>query len=346
MFNTESVQPLLRSFTLGNLNLSNRTVMAPMTRNLSPNGVPGADVAAYYRRRAENNVGLIVTEGTVVDHADASNQENVPFFYGEEALSGWAKVVSEVHEAGGKIIPQIWHMGARGNVNDYSESEISGIVDAFAQSAAEAKRIGFDGIEIHGAHGYLIDQFFWEKTNERTDRYGGSMIARTRFAEEVIQACRQAVGPDFTIVLRISQWKGTEYTAKLAKTPDELQQFLQPLVNAGVDIFHCSTRRFWEPEFEGSDLNLAGWVKKLTGKPTITVGSIGLDGDFMTLFTEGKGAENASIERLVQKLENQEFDLVAIGRALLVDPAWVSKIRDGKLDELIPFTPEALKTLY
>ncbi|MEK5028349.1 NADH:flavin oxidoreductase [Paenibacillus sp. FSL M7-1046] len=346
MFNTESVQPLLHPFTLGNLNLSNRTVMAPMTRNLSPNGVPGADVAAYYRRRAENNVGLIVTEGTVVDHADASNQENVPYFYGEEALNGWANVVSEVHEAGGKIIPQIWHMGARGNVNDYSESEISGIVDAFAQSAAEAKRIGFDGIEIHGAHGYLIDQFFWEKTNERTDRYGGSMIARTRFAEEVIQACRQAVGPDFTIVLRISQWKGTEYTAKLAKTPDELQQFLQPLVNAGVDIFHCSTRRFWEPEFEGSDLNLAGWVKKLTGKPTITVGSIGLDGDFMTLFTEGKGAENASIERLVQKLENQEFDLVAIGRALLVDPAWVSKIRDGKLDELIPFTPEALKTLY
>ncbi|MEK5237428.1 NADH:flavin oxidoreductase [Paenibacillus sp. FSL L8-0470] len=346
MFNTESVQPLLRPFTLGNLNLSNRTVMAPMTRNLSPNGVPGADVAAYYRRRAENNVGLIVTEGTVIDHADASNQENVPFFYGEEALNGWANVVSEVHEAGGKIIPQIWHMGARGNVNDYSESEISDIVDAFAQSAAEAKRIGFDGIEIHGAHGYLIDQFFWEKTNERTDRYGGSMIARTRFAEEVIRACRQAVGPDFTIVLRISQWKGTEYTAKLAKTPDELQQFLQPLVNAGVDIFHCSTRRFWEPEFEGSDLNLAGWVKKLTGKPTITVGSIGLDGDFMTLFTEGKGAENASIERLVQKLENQEFDLVAIGRALLVDPAWVSKIRDGKLDELIPFTPEALKTLY
>lgn len=291
-------------------------------------------------------MGLIVTEGTVIDHADASNQENVPFFYGEEALNGWANVVSEVHEAGGKIIPQIWHMGARGNVNDYSESEISDIVDAFAQSAAEAKRIGFDGIEIHGAHGYLIDQFFWEKTNERTDRYGGSMIARTRFAEEVIRACRQAVGPDFTIVLRISQWKGTEYTAKLAKTPDELQQFLQPLVNAGVDIFHCSTRRFWEPEFEGSDLNLAGWVKKLTGKPTITVGSIGLDGDFMTLFTEGKGAENASIERLVQKLENQEFDLVAIGRALLVDPAWVSKIRDGKLDELIPFTPEALKTLY
>lgn len=345
MSSSVSVQSLFRPFTLGNLTLPNRIVMAPMTRGLSPNGVPGPDVAAYYRRRAENSVGLIVTEGTVVNHIDASNQGDVPSFYGEEALNGWSHVVSEVHAAGGKIIPQIWHMGARGNVNDYSETEIKHIVDAFAKAAAEAKRVGFDGIEIHGAHGYLIDQFFWEKTNERTDRYGGSMIARTRFAEEVVRACRHAVGPDFTIVLRISQWKGTEYTAKLARTPEELKQFLEPLVDAGVDIFHCSTRRFWEPEFEGSALNFAGWVKQLTGKPTITVGSVGLDNDFTTLFTEGKGADNASIEGLVQKLENQEFDLVAVGRALLVDPAWVSKIRDGRLDEVVPFTPEALKTL-
>lgn len=99
---TESVQPLFRPYTLGKLTLANRIVMAPMTRNFSPNGIPGPDVAAYYRRRAENNVGLIVTEGTIVDHADSSYQENVPFIYGEEALEGWANVVSEVHEAGGK----------------------------------------------------------------------------------------------------------------------------------------------------------------------------------------------------------------------------------------------------
>ncbi|MBD7971005.1 NADH:flavin oxidoreductase [Paenibacillus gallinarum] len=343
---SESVQPLFRPYTLGNLTLSNRIVMAPMTRNLSVDGVPGPDVAAYYRRRAENNVGLIVTEGTVVNHADASYQENVPFIYGKEALEGWANVVSEVHEAGGKIIPQIWHMGARKNVNDYSESEVVEIVNAFAQAASNAKRTGFDGIEIHGAHGYLVDQFFWEKTNERTDRYGGSLVARTRFAEEVIKACRDAVGPDFTIILRISQWKESDFTAKLAKTPDELEQFLTPLVEAGVDIFHCSTRRFWEPEFEGSDLNLAGWVKQITGKPTITVGSIGLDGDFISLFREGKGAGNVGIEDLVKKLDNDEFDLVAIGRALLVDPEWATKIREGRLDDLVPFTSESLKTLY
>ncbi|OPA73483.1 12-oxophytodienoate reductase [Paenibacillus selenitireducens] len=345
MNHTQSVEPLYKSFELGNLKLSNRIVMAPMTRQFSPDGVPGANVAAYYRRRAENGVGLIVTEGTVINHPDASNQADVPHFYGEAALNGWANVVTEVHEAGGKIIPQLWHMGTRGQVGDYSEAEIAEIVQAFAQAAAEAKRIGFDGIELHGAHGYLIDQFFWEKTNQRTDRYGGNMLARTRFAVEVIEACRQAVGPEFPIVLRLSQWKGSDYTAKLVEMPAQLEQFLAQLVDAGVDIFHCSTRRFWEPEFEGSELNLAGWTKKLTGKPTITVGSVGLDSEFMSVFTEGKGANHVGIDGLIQKLEREEFDLVAIGRALLVDPDWVAKIRDGRTDELIPFTTEALKTL-
>ncbi|NUU60562.1 NADH:flavin oxidoreductase [Paenibacillus agri] len=346
MNNTQSVEPLFKSIELGNLKLSNRIVMAPMTRQFSPDGVPGANVAAYYRRRAENGVGLIVTEGTVINHPDASNQANVPFFYSEAALNGWANVVSEVHAAGGKIIPQIWHMGAKGQVNDYSEAEMADIVQAFAQAAAEAKRLGFDGIELHGAHGYLIDQFFWEKTNQRTDRYGGSMLARTRFAVEIIEACRQAVGPEFPIVLRLSQWKSTEYTAKLAETPELLEQFLAQLVDAGVDIFHCSTRRFWEPEFEGSELNFAGWTKKLTGKPTITVGSVGLDGDFTSLFTEGKGANQVGVDELIQKIEREEFDLVAIGRALLADPEWAAKIRDGRTDELVPFTAEALKTLH
>ncbi|MBP1934958.1 NADH:flavin oxidoreductase [Ammoniphilus resinae] len=343
---TGSVQAMFKPFTFKSLNLSNRIVMAPMTRQYSPDGVPGMEVAEYYRRRAENGVGLIVTEGTVINHPDSSNQINVPHFFGEVALNGWAKVVAEVHGVGGKIIPQIWHMGARGSVGEYSESEIRKMVDAFAQAAFEAKQLGFDGMELHGAHEYLIDQFFWEKTNPRTDRYGGDMVRRTRFAVEVIEACRRAVGPEFPLVFRFSQWKGSDYTAKLAKTPSELEQFLVPLVDAGVDIFHCSTRRFWEPEFEDSPLNLAGWTKKLTGKPTITVGSVGLDGEFLSSLTEGKGAGNAKIDSLIDRLERGEFDLVAVGRALLVDPSWARKIRDGRTDELIPFTSEALKTLY
>ncbi|MCM3172388.1 MULTISPECIES: NADH:flavin oxidoreductase [Paenibacillus] len=345
MNNSQTVEALFQPIELGSLKLSNRIVMAPMTRQFSPDGIPGENVAGYYRRRAENAVGLIVTEGTIINHPDASNQANIPHFYGEDALKGWAQVVSEVHEAGGRIIPQIWHMGAKGHVNDYSEADIATIVREFAQAATEAKRLGFDGIELHGAHGYLIDQFLYEKTNSRTDRYGGDMMSRTRFAVEVIEACREAVGPEFPIVLRLSQWKSDDYQAKLAETPALLEQLLAPLVQAGVDIFHCSTRRFWEPEFEGSELNFAGWTKKLTGKPTITVGSIGLDGDFTSLFTEGKGAGNVGIDGLVQRLQNNEFDLVAIGRALLVDPAWAKKIQEGRIDDLIPFTREALTEL-
>jgi 2,4-dienoyl-CoA reductase-like NADH-dependent reductase (Old Yellow Enzyme family) len=344
--NSHSITPLFESVDLGKIILPNRIVMAPMTRQFSPDGVPGEDVASYYRRRAENGVGLIITEGTVINHPDSSSQPNIPHFYGQAALDGWKNVLTAVHGAGGHIFPQIWHMGTKGNVNTYSEREITAIVEAFAQAASDAKRLGFDGIELHGAHEYLIDQFFWEKTNTRADKYGGSMTARTRFAVEVIEACRRAVGSEFPIVLRISQWKSSSYTAKLAKTPAELASFLEPLVNAGVDVFHCSTRRFWEAEFEGSDLNLAGWTKKLTGKPTITVGSVGLDSEFTSLFTEGKGAANVKFDGLIERLGRGEFDLVAVGRALLNDPAWAMKIRDGRIDELIPFTPEAVKRLY
>lgn len=168
MTNSQSVEALFKPFEMGNLKLSNRIILAPMTRNFSPNGVPGEDVAAYYRRRAENGVGLILTEGTFINHPDVASevpawQEDVPHLYGEEALNGWSKVVDGVHEAGGKIFSQMWHMGARGNVNDYSKQEISELVEAFVQAAVNAKKVGFDGIEIMAAHGFLIDQFFWEK---------------------------------------------------------------------------------------------------------------------------------------------------------------------------------------
>jgi 2,4-dienoyl-CoA reductase-like NADH-dependent reductase (Old Yellow Enzyme family) len=121
-------------------------------------------------------------------------------------------------------------------------------------------------------------------------------------------------------------------------------QFLTPLVKSGVDVFHCSTRRFWEPEFEGSELNFAGWVKKLTGKPTITVGSVGLDSEFLGSFA-GKSSRTESIDKLLVRLEKEEFDLVAVGRALLVDPKWANKIREGKYDELMPFSADAFGKL-
>ena len=139
---------------------------------------------------------------------------------------------------------------------------------------------------------------------------------------------------------------GAVHSARLVQTPEQLEAFLKPLSEAGVDIFHCSTRRFWEPEFEGSDLNLAGWTRKLTGKPTITVGSVGLDGEFLQFMVNtDKVAQPASLEKLLERLNNDEFDLVAVGRALLVDPDWAVKVREGREADILPFSREALTTL-
>jgi 2,4-dienoyl-CoA reductase-like NADH-dependent reductase (Old Yellow Enzyme family) len=196
---------------------------------------------------------------------------------------------------------------------------------------------------------YLVDQFFWEGSNQRDDEYGGDLVARTRFACEIVQAIRERVGPDFPIIFRFSQWKQQDYDARLATTPEELDAFLTPLVNAGVDIFHCSTRRFWEPEFEGSDLNLAGWTKKLTGRPVITVGSVGLNASFIDEekrdMVDASGVAHANIEELATRLGNDEFELVAVGRALLQDPEWVIKVREERFDELGDYSKKSLMEL-
>ncbi len=158
---------------------------------------------------------------------------------------------------------------------------------------------------------------------------------------------REAVGEDFAIVLRYSQWKQQDYEARLAHTPEELERFLGLFVDAGVDVFHASTRRFWTPEFEGSDLNLAGWTRKLTGKPVISVGSVGLDDDFIGANNQGIGgnANPKGIEDLAKRMAADEFDLIAVGRALLQDPNWLVKMRNGQHDEIEPFTKAALGSL-
>src|SRR5690606_29928424 len=150
---------------------------------------------------------------------------------------------------------------------------------------------------------------------------------------------RERCGEDFPIILRWSQWKQQDYTVKLANNPDELAAFLEPLSAAGVDIFHCSQRRFWEPEFDGSELNLAGWTKEITGKPSISVGSVSLDSEFTAAF-RGAGAKLASIDKLVERMERGEFDLIAVGRALLANPDWANKISKGEFDQLVPFAQE------
>ncbi|MFJ3672027.1 NADH:flavin oxidoreductase [Streptomyces sp. NPDC090106] len=366
---TRAAEILSRPAVINGLTVPNRIAMAPMTRMFSPGGIPGEDVASYYARRAAAGVGLIVTEGTYVGHDSAGQSSRVPRFHGDEQLAAWARVAADVHAAGGTIFPQLWHIGMVRKEGQspvktapavgpsglrigeeertgtaMTQRDIDDVIGAFAEAAAAAERIGMDGVEIHGAHGYLVDQFLWKGTNRRTDAYGGDPVARTRFAAEIVAAVRETVSPEFPVVFRYSQWKQDAYAARLAETPQELEAVLAPLAAAGVDAFHASTRRYWIPEFEGADLNLAGWTKKLTGKPTITVGSVGLDGDFMGAFV-GEGSPLKSIDDLLDGFERDEYDMVAVGRALLQDPQWARKVLTGRHDELKPYDAKALQSL-
>lgn len=353
-----STDALFQPFQYKQLQLKNRLVMAPMTRAQSPDGIPTNEVAAYYARRAAAEVGLILSEGTVINRPGSKNLKDIPDFHGDAALAAWKKVIDSVHAQGGKMGPQIWHVGntpmpgspypgiPMESPATMSIEDIQDTIRQFAASALAAKQLGFDVLELHGAHGYLIDQFFWPVTNTRTDSYGGKTLKeRSRFGVEVIKAVREAVGPDFTIIIRLSQWRQQDYNSRLALTPQEMEEWLLPMKEAGVDIFHCSQRRFWEPEFEGADLNFAGWAKKITGQPTITVGSVGLKGDFLSAF-KGEGTEKSDLTELVRRLDRQDFDLVAIGRALLSDPEWVKKVKEGRNAELNDFSASSLGVLY
>jgi 2,4-dienoyl-CoA reductase-like NADH-dependent reductase (Old Yellow Enzyme family) len=365
----QSANNLFTPFKIKSLTLKNRIVMAPMTRSFATGGIITQASATYYQRRAEGEVGLILSEGTVIERKSSANEPDIPHFYGKAALTGWQNVIDQVHASGGKMGPQLWHMGlmeshesgwlpnapfegpsgldrsGKPNGVAMTDSDIADTLHAFAKAALHAKDLGFDCIELHGAHGYLIDQFFWSLTNKRTDVYNGETLAlRTRFAVEVIREVRRLVGEAYPIILRISQWKPTDYAYQLAKTPKEMEAWLSPLGDAGVDIFHCSQRRFWESQFSGSDLNLAGWAKKVSGKPTITVGSVGLTGEFISGLS-GESAEPKSLDELLRRFDRGDFDLVAVGRPLLSDPDWALKIKENRIDDLKGFTKEALTQL-
>jgi len=348
---------LFSPINLGNLTLKNRIAMAPMTRTQAKNNIPTEDMINYYDRRAKGGTALIISEGTFINHKVANGNFDAPAFYGE-ALIMWKKLVDKVHASGTKIMPQLWHAGntrkigvspnenmlSIGPMDEYkegkqtvkamSQKDIDEVIESFTRAAVDAKKLNFDGIELLAAHGYLIDQFFWEKTNQRKDKYGGSFTNRLRFANELVKSIKNAVGEDFPVVFRFSQWKTIDYDAKIAKNKEELKELLLSLVEAGVDIFHVSERRFWMSAFEDSPLTLATLTKKITNKPVITVGNIGLDKELET------------IDLVEKKLEDNEFDIIAVGRALLGDANWANKIKDNRISEIIPFNEDCLKAMY
>jgi 2,4-dienoyl-CoA reductase-like NADH-dependent reductase (Old Yellow Enzyme family) len=378
--------PLFQPLQIRSVTLRNRIVMAPMTRNFSPLGVPGVDVAAYYRRRAEGEVGLIITEGVGVDHPAALGdaglgESNLPHMHGEASLKGWRHVVDEVHAAGGVIFPQLWHQGVMKAVGTGPHPEVAGcrpsgvwgptggrvisidasyvekmaaptqpmteaeiweVIAAYRRSARHAIDLGFDGIAIHGGHGYMVDNFLWEETNLRTDRWGGDRRRRSEFAVQVVKAIREEIGERYPIVFRFSQWKQQDFKARLANTPEELAEVLQPISDAGVDVFDGSVRYFNRAEFAGSELNLSGWAKKLTGKLAMTVGGVGLNNGMYDTHKDSSAASD-NLDLLMVRFNRGEFDLVAVGRAILDDSEWPRKARLG--DPFKPFDKQSLDVL-
>jgi 2,4-dienoyl-CoA reductase-like NADH-dependent reductase (Old Yellow Enzyme family) len=155
-----------------------------------------------------------------------------------------------------------------------------------------------------------------------------------------VAAIRQAVGEHFPLSFRFSQWKEVDYHARIVPTPRDLEAMLKILRDAGVDVFHASARYFWVPEWPDSDLGIAGWTKSITGAPVIAVGSVGLDTDVMDNFfgKEAKSTGEAGLRELLRRFNNREFDLISVGRGLIGDPEWVSKLRDGRLSEIRMFT--------
>jgi len=333
--------PLFSPFSMGKLRLHNRFALAPMGQQRSPGGIPDEAMADYYASRAaQGGAALIFTEATAIDHHSVGDQfPAMPRLRRGEGERGHARLAEAVHAVGGVIFLQIWHPGSHDmgpldarqvvSPSGYwpvrgvhgrvaSQHDIDELVAAYADAAALARTLGYDGVEVHGAHGFLIDQFLWPVTNRRDDGYGGAPQARARFATEVVAAVRASTSTDFPISFRLSQWKSRVRGARLVDDPDALAALIEPINASGVDLFHVSVHHYDETAFADSELSLAGWVKTITGKPVVTVGGVGLD-------TNEQPDPGFDFSGLSTRFERGEFDLVSVGRAMLAQPDWLAR---------------------
>jgi N-ethylmaleimide reductase len=330
---------ILKPIKLGTWHLRNRIVMAPMTRCFADDqkGTVGNDVVEYYRKRAADGIGLIITEGIIVSPS-GKGTFNLPGIYTKEQAESWKKVTEAVHNEGGTIIAQLWHVGrlthheilggtrplapsaikAKGHVHRFGKpfdlpkemtiAEIQEMISFYAQAAYHAKTAGFDGVEIHGAHGYLIDQFNSEVSNCRTDRYGGELAERLTFMKEVLQAVIREVGADETMI-RFSALKD-DYQDYMWEDPETaIKTFIDVFKEAGISTIHPSTNQFSQIIADGKTLHEL--VRKHWDKQIIGVG-------------------NLNPESANTAIKNSLIDLVAFGRPILANPDFVSRITEGR----------------
>jgi len=359
-----NLTPLFTPLAIGSTTLRNRFVMPAMQIGFTERCGPSQRTIDYLRGRAEGGCGLIFSESCAPDHPSGYWQAAFCVMNGE-TRGRWAQLSDAIKGAGAAFAIQLWHPGGqrrpvagfphadaptlspsgliqagREGGRAMSRDEMDDIAAAFVRAAEEARAIGADGVELHCAHGYLMDQFLWAQTNIREDGYGGPDIAdRARYPLAVVAAIRQALGPDALLSVRVSQFKEVDYGARIVETPEELAQFGALAKAVGISMLNVSSRRFAKPEWPERDprLGIAGWAKRLTGLPVMTTGSIGLSSDiFADLFDgEDPGLRIAAdLAELMQRHEAGEFDLVGVGRMHIANADFVARLREGRFDAL------------
>jgi 2,4-dienoyl-CoA reductase-like NADH-dependent reductase (Old Yellow Enzyme family)/thioredoxin reductase len=325
------------------LDLVNRAVMPPMGTNLgNPDGTVSEAHLAYIKRRAMGGAGLIITEIASV-HPSGSVLPNQLGVYDDRFIPGLKKISDVVHAAGSKVALQLHHAGRESlyllqqgkaiapsairslvfglTPREISREEIHAIITAFGAASARALEAGFDAVEVHGAHGYLLTQFLSALSNKRDDEYGGSLSNRSRFMIEVLQEVRKTVGEDFPISLRLS----VEECIKDGYAFEDIRPILPNLVKAGADILHASLGTHGSPggitsapfEYQpGFNVWRAKKLKEAVGLPVIAVGR----------FTDPSPANEV--------IARGEADLVAFGRQYLADPDFLIKAREGRPEDI------------
>jgi N-ethylmaleimide reductase len=330
--------------------LQSRVVMSAMTRNFaSPDHTATAAMAAYYAKRAQHHVGLILTEGTIV-HPSGDGYRNVPHIHTGPQIESWKMVTEAVHAAGGRIFCQLWHCGRishpdfLGGAEPVSSSdrqaeginrqnnkpfgvprrltltEIPQVIEYFRQAARNAMLAGFDGVELHLGHGYLADQFFDDRINDRSDRYGGSVPNRCRFALELTEAVLAECGSS-RVLARISP---SRYMGGLYEWRDmpAMLQYLIPSFDAiGLRLLDvsCANADYFATSGRAIRMIRPRW-------PHLLIGGASL-----------------SVERAQQELDEGLLDMVTYGRFVLANPDLVNRIR--RHQSLRPYDPSMLESL-
>ena len=346
--------PLFAPLQIKNFTFRNRLGVAPMTRMSSPgDSIPRQDVLDFLVRRAENGAAVVFTEAIVTDYESSQGYPGQARMTTQRQIDAWRPVVEKIRRHGAVAILQMFHCGRMswpevnpaGRViapspltprqmnpltqrpypvpDPMSQFDIDHVINGFVETARGAMEADFDGIEIHGAHGYLISQFLSSYSNQRTDGYGGSMANRFRFAREIIRAVRPVVPASRLVSFRISNWGVADREVSLFENRAEWQQVIRLLAAEPIDIISVSTYDFREKAF-GTDKNMAQLTREVTSLPLMICGRI----------HERRSAAEAL----------QDADIILSAKSFLLNPDWVEDVRTGK--ELPLFSAEDADVAY